>query len=94
MVGGARRSTASNAPTTRVMITVAARANAPNTGSVPRDTRACQAARPSKARKMRMSNTVAGMPRSDANAAQSLLGHGFDVMPSSRLLIDGSPRDA
>jgi hypothetical protein len=33
-------------------------------------------------------------PRSDRYAAQSLLGHGFDVTPSTLCDIDGSLRDA
>src|SRR4029077_3117083 len=93
-VGGAMSRTASNEPTMSVTITVAARAKAPNTASGLRATRACHAASPRKATKVRIKSAVAGAPRSAANATQSLLGHGFDVIPSSVLLSDGSPREA
>src|SRR5688572_29720217 len=91
-LGIAIRSTASNAPTIDAITTVAASATAA------RRSRSCDAARarthaPTRSPIIAITySRTAGNPRSATSAIQSLLGHGFDVIPSS--FSDGSLRDA
>src|SRR5581483_2703360 len=74
--GAGSNKTASKAPTVKTASTVAS-----SVRGAPAD-----AASVIKARARQI---VAAKPRSDKNAAQSLEGHGFEVMPSS-LSSDGS----
>src|SRR5688572_14166736 len=84
--------TASNAPTIAAITTVAASATAPSSSCADVAARARIHAPTSSANSAREYNATATNPRSAVNATQSLLGHGFDVMPSS--LSDGSFFDA
>src|SRR5438132_216743 len=52
----------------------------------------CRHAPTVMARNARARSTVAARPRSEMQAIQSLLGHGFDVVPGSESLSDGSLR--
>src|SRR3712207_2104444 len=90
--GAPSMSTASNAPTTAVMSSVPASASASRASvGVLAPTSLRSASAPS-ARYTPTRRRNAGTPLSERKAAQSLLGHGFDVIPSE--LSDGSPRAA
>ena len=90
--GAASKSTTSNALTTIVATMVPARTHCANTASG-----SLSSLHRLSAPKKRMVNTpsnarVGANPRSETKATQSLLGHGFAVMPSS--VSEGSPLEA
>src|SRR5687768_10349185 len=91
-LGIAINSTASNAPTITAITTVAASATAPSRSCGVDAARARIQAPTSSPHSASTNTTTAANPRSATMATQSLLGHGFDVIPSS--FNDGSFRDA
>src|SRR5205085_12467376 len=90
--GAADSNAASNALTTIMITTVPASTSRARTASPPPASRHPRN-EPRKSTANAASNKIAATnPRSDTYATQSLLGHGFAVIPSSA--IDGSPPGA
>ena len=90
-VGNARSSTASNIPAMPVARSIARRAAARSAWSGRSVMNSCCSARTAIVMNASRSSNVAGTPRSATNATQSLLGHGFAVVPGVLRESDGSP---